>query len=289
MTSRDDLPPEMRRQWLDGDTRERLLAGRVDPDDAPPGYAEVARVLGAAAAPFDPADLGQEAEHVAAARMLITRRSPALGRFDGRSRRMRTKGDRLRLVGVVVLGTLLGTSGLAAAGVLPDSAQDMLSHVLDRVGISVPMGHLPDSSGGPSEHPASSGEPSEHPASSGEPSEHPASSGGQISEIATTTDSTGVGKGAEISSIASGGMSQAGEHGSAEHGTAEHGNARNGTDKAPVSTPNTGGTGTADAASGGHSDAHTDIADQNSDGRSAAGAGNGSGPPSVPPSPGSTH
>ena len=182
---------------------------------------------------------------------------------------MHSKGFRLKVAGLVVLGTLLGTSGLAVAGVFPDTGQDMLSNVLDRVGISVPTG--------------------DHPASSGEPSEHPASSGEQISEIATTTDSTGVGKGAEVSSIASGGMSQAGEHGSAEHGTAEHGSAGHGADVAPVSRPNTGGTSTADAASGGHSEAGTEIADERSNGRSAAGSGSGSGPPSQPPSHGSPH
>ena len=163
---------------------------------------------------------------------------------------MRSKGYRLKVAGLVVLGMLLGTSGLAVAGVFPDTGQDMLSNVLDRVGISVPTG--------------------DHPASSGEPSEHPASSGEQISEIATTTDSTGVGKGAEVSSIASGGM-------------------RHGTDVAPVSRPNTGGTSTADAASGGHSEAGTEIADERSNGRSAAGSGSGSGPPSQPPSHGSPH
>ena len=248
MTSRNDLPAEMRRQLLDGDTLERLLAGRVEPGDAPPGYAEVARVLRAVAAPIDPADLGHESEHVEAARILVTRRSFASDRSDGRPKEMRAKGYRLKVAGLLVLGTLLGTSGLAVAGVLPDTAQDMLSNVLDRVGISVPTG--------------------DRPASSGEPSEHPASSGEQISEIATTTDSTGVGKGAEISSIASGGMSKAGEHGSAEHGSAGHG-----TDVAPVSRPNTGGTSTADAASRGHSEAGTDIADERSSGRSAAGSG----------------
>jgi hypothetical protein len=36
---------------LDDDTAERLLAGRLDPWDAPPPYAAVARLLRAAAAP----------------------------------------------------------------------------------------------------------------------------------------------------------------------------------------------------------------------------------------------
>jgi hypothetical protein len=269
MTSRNDLPAEMPRQLLDGDTLERLLGGRVEPDDAPPGYAEVARVLRTAAVQIDPADLGHESEHVEAARILVTRRSFASDRSDGKRKEMRSKGSRLKVAGLVVLGTLLGTSGLAVAGVLPDTAQDMLSNVLDRVGISVPRG--------------------DHPASSGEPSEHPASSGEQISEFATTTDSTGVGKGAEISSIASGGMSKAGEHGSAEQGTPEHGSAGRAADVAPVSRPNTGGTSTAEAASGGHSEGGTDIADERSNGRSAAGSGSGSGPPSQPPSHGSPH
>jgi hypothetical protein len=47
---------------LDDDTAERLLAGRLDPDDAPPAYADVARLLQAAAAPPSPEELaGQEA------------------------------------------------------------------------------------------------------------------------------------------------------------------------------------------------------------------------------------
>lgn len=47
---------------LDDDTAERLLSGRLDPDDAPPAYAGVARLLQTAAAPPDSDELaGQEA------------------------------------------------------------------------------------------------------------------------------------------------------------------------------------------------------------------------------------
>jgi hypothetical protein len=42
---------------LDADTAERLLSGRLAPDDAPPGYADVARLLQAAAAPPDQVEL----------------------------------------------------------------------------------------------------------------------------------------------------------------------------------------------------------------------------------------
>ena len=139
-------------------------------------------------------------------------------------------------------GVVAGIPGLAAAHALPDPAQHAVSRVFDKVGISVPdTQHAPTTS-----------------------VDHPASTGAEISSIATTTDATGVAKGALISSTASGGKSQAGQHGGA---AAAHGSA-------PVPTPNTGGSGTADTASGGSADQGTSTADQHSGGRSAAGSGN---------------
>jgi hypothetical protein len=49
------FPPEM--PDTPYDPAERLLGGRLDPEDAPPGYAEVARVLRAAAGPPCPDEL----------------------------------------------------------------------------------------------------------------------------------------------------------------------------------------------------------------------------------------
>ena len=68
--------------------------------------------------------------------------------------------------------------------------------------------------------------------------------GAEISELATTTELTGVEKGAAISTLASGGKSQAGQQGEA---TADHSAA-------------TDGAATADEASGGHSTAGADNA-----------------------------
>jgi hypothetical protein len=252
MNPRDDVHSEMR-LILDDHTIERLLAGRVEPDDAPPGYAEVARVLRAAAVAPDPADLGLEIEHVAMAQTLVTRRSSASGPIEESSKRMRSKGYRLKVLGLVVVGTAIGTSGLAAAGVLPDTAQDMFSSVLRRVGISAP----------PRDHPGSSEE--EIPKIAITKHSTGADKRAEISEIATTTNTDGVGKGAENSSTASGGTSQAGEDGSVADEK----------DEVPVPKPNPGGTSTADAASDDRSDAGTEIADERSAGRSAAGSGNG--------------
>jgi hypothetical protein len=245
-----DLPDEMRRPGLDDDTLERLLAGRIDPADAPPGYSEVARVVRAAVASVEDVELLREGEDVAAALGLVSNGCSASTPSHGRSRQTKTLSHRVKLAGVVVLGTLAGSTGLAAAGVLPDPAQDALSGVLERVGISLPASDT-----------------------------HPASSGEEISGIATSTTSTGVAKGAEVSTAASGGVGQAGEHGSGAGGGPAAGSAGG---EPQVSAPNEGGTGTADVASGGASENGTDTADAASEGRSEAGSGNASGPPDRP-------
>ena len=75
---------------LDADTAERLLSGRLDPDDAPPGYAEVARLLRAAAAPADPAELTGQAAAMDAFRTAHARSAKRPG---GERRRVRA-GER---------------------------------------------------------------------------------------------------------------------------------------------------------------------------------------------------
>ena len=93
--------------------------------------------------------------------------------------------------------------------------------------------------------------------------DHPASTGQEISHIATSTSSIGVAKGAEISTAASGGKSQAGPHGHQGHGGGRSSD-----------TPSFGGTGRADAASNGKSTHGTAKANDKSGGRSSAGSGN---------------
>jgi hypothetical protein len=246
----NDLPVEMRRLWLDADTADRLLAGRIHPDDAPPGYSEAARVLRAATTAVDHEELPHEAEHVALAIALMQQPSSASTQPERKARKKRSR-TRLKLGGLIVVGALMGSTGLAAAGALPDAAQDAFSRVLEAVGITVPAS-----------------------------GDHPASSGEQISEIATKTEVTGVDKGAEISSAASGGMSQAGQHGSASAAT--HGE---GAGAPPVAAPNEGGTGTADTASHNASEHGTDTADAKSEGHSSSGSGNASVPQEVPVGP----
>jgi hypothetical protein len=246
MTDWNDPSEEMRGGWLDTDTLDRLLDGGVDPDDAPPGYSEVARVLLAVADTGDHEELAHEVAHVALAVDLVHQRSPMSPPSVRRSKKPSSGSHRGKIGGLVVIGALIGSTGLAAAGVLPDAAQDAFSHALDKVGITVPAG-----------------------------SDHPASSGVELSGIATTTEATGVDKGAEISSVASGGRSRAGRHGSA-------GTARGGLGAPPGHVPDGGGTGTANAASEGASGKGTSVGDEGSGGRSSAGSGNTSVAPSVP-------
>jgi hypothetical protein len=86
---------------LDDDTVERLLDGRLAADDTPPAYAEVARLLRAAAGPARPDELAGQAAAQAAFR----------------AARHRPARVRARLIAVTVAGTLLAGGAAVAAGV----------------------------------------------------------------------------------------------------------------------------------------------------------------------------
>ena len=144
-------------------------------------------------------------------------------------------GDKLAFADVVSNAMLLVQAGLETTA----SAMSFAFHYL---------GTHPDERGNSTSVPSA-------PADAGK--------GAEISELATTTDLTGVEKGAAISTAASGGKSQAGQRGSASGAGA-------------VETPNSGGTGTADTASGGKSVTGPATANTASGGKSAAGSGNAS-------------
>ena len=68
---------------------------------------------------------------------------------SGRKWSARTRFFKTKVASLLVFGTLVGTTGLAAAGALPAPIQDVASKVLAKVGISVPMsdGHPANSAG----------------------------------------------------------------------------------------------------------------------------------------------
>ena len=124
---------------LDDNTAERLVRGRVSPDDAPPGYAGVAKVLQAAAGPAVPEELAGQEPALAtfraygpssAARARPRGREQARpdgrrrGRPDGRGRvdgRGRGRVGALALAGVVAGGLWTAAGAPSPAG-LPSHA-----------------------------------------------------------------------------------------------------------------------------------------------------------------------
>ena len=137
MSDPDALQDEMRRLLLgelgvhpaalDGDTADRLLTGRLEPDDAPPGYAEVAAVLQAAAGPPSPGELSGEASAVATFVAMTRPRSGSRGRA---TERRRAYGSRLAVLAAAALGVLLvGGAAAAATGTLPEPARRVVDSV----------------------------------------------------------------------------------------------------------------------------------------------------------------
>jgi len=125
---------------LDEGTAERLLAGTLDPADAPPAYAAVAQVLTAAAAPPRPEELAGEAETLAHFRS----RPPVPPVRAGR------RLARLTVVAAVLAG-LLSVGGVGfATGVLPRTGQ-WLNRAIQSV-----VGTAPASTAPPRTEPGSS-------------------------------------------------------------------------------------------------------------------------------------
>jgi hypothetical protein len=129
----DALPDDMRRLLaslrptpppVDDDTVDRLLAGRLDPADAPPGYAAVARLLAAATAPAGRDELA--GERAAVAEFLAVAHAhpptPPVPRRAG----MPSKLFRIKAAAAVIAAVLsLGGVAAAATGVLPAAVQRM--------------------------------------------------------------------------------------------------------------------------------------------------------------------
>jgi hypothetical protein len=105
----------------DQDTLERLLAGRLDPSDVPPGYEAVARLLAAATAPAAPDELAGEPEVLAEFAAVVPSHPPTL---IPRRAPMLSKLASVKAA-AAVLAAVLSIGGVAAAatGLLPSQAE----------------------------------------------------------------------------------------------------------------------------------------------------------------------
>ncbi len=269
---------------LDEATAEALLAGRTTAADESLGallaFVEDMRAVGQAPAPAPSAALAsvlasglatEKGDLLATAASNVTGPAPqAAGLPKWRRRTMVESvlsGIMAKLAGLGVLakaGLGLGVAvasvgGAAAAGV--PAAQDAVEAVtsIEFGGQSV---HDTDTTPVEETDEVTEGDDVVLDGDEGEPAGPPeGTKGAVISNLARTTP-PGPEHGAVVSGAASEGKSRAGTNGQGRGGSA------------PVATPNTGGTGTADQASSGASAQGTARANEASGGRAAAGSGN---------------
>jgi hypothetical protein len=126
------LDPDTDPLALEDETVERLLAGELSPDQAPPGYAEVAELLAAATAAPTHGELAGQAAALAELRAVTrARRAPAHVRRAARPPRRRWAG----LAAVALVGALVtGGAAVAATGQLQEPVRDLARSILDTVG-----------------------------------------------------------------------------------------------------------------------------------------------------------
>ena len=198
---------------LDPHTADRILAGVVAPDDSPPGWVHVVRLLDAAA-------LGEQLVELTA-RRTVANMAAVIERLrcadetnqGGRVRQGRRRGS---AAAVFVAATLTIAVGSAAAATHPQAVQRLAARVLAGVG-SGQMNHristVPPS--GPSTTPSSAAAGrAKHGAPSGALRDQHAprnQHGKAVSTVAHTDGLTGRAKGEAVSTVASRGKSHAGQ------------------------------------------------------------------------------
>jgi hypothetical protein len=116
----DDVTPVA----LDVATADRLLAGTVAPEDAPPGYAAVTRLLEAAWAEPTPAELRREAEVVAMTAAVL--RMPSWSAAGAGNAPRRSVLSRPSIAAALIAAGIASSAALSFAGVLPGPAQDLV-------------------------------------------------------------------------------------------------------------------------------------------------------------------
>lgn len=119
---------------------ERLLAGEVAVEDAPPGAIAIVSGITAAQGPSTPDEVSG-AEHLASEMAVIVRHKQAHAAH-------RVLGFRAKTV-LLFLATgaaAMGSAGVAAAanGSLPAPAQQVVAQALAHINVSVPTGHSPN-------------------------------------------------------------------------------------------------------------------------------------------------
>ncbi len=130
--------PFHRRHRPDPSTADRLLAGRVGADDAPPGYRRVAALLDEAGSGF-PEPAGSAAAKTVGAMVTAISGAPA-PEIASRRSPMLKKVLAAKTIAVVSVLALTASGAAAATGNLPDSVQDQVAKAAKHVGLNLPHG-----------------------------------------------------------------------------------------------------------------------------------------------------
>jgi hypothetical protein len=163
MGADDASSAEMRRPFTDSDaeplafdeeTVERLLSGELSPEQAPPGYTDVAKLLAATTAAPGREELAGQAAALAELRA-VTRAGAADHRLAAKPRRRRRVG----LAAVIVVGAFaIGGVAGAATGHLPGPVREAVRSILVTVGGAEPVAPIrPGPSPAPPTRPTGSG------------------------------------------------------------------------------------------------------------------------------------
>jgi len=122
----------------DPSTADRLVAGRIGADDAPPGYRRVAALLGDAGSGFPEPAADAEAATVSA--MVAAIQAEPTPQLSPRRSGMLSKVLAVKTIAVASFVALSATGAAAAGGHLPDVVQDRVANAAKAVGLNIPHG-----------------------------------------------------------------------------------------------------------------------------------------------------
>jgi len=304
MTMDSDSYGEMhRRPFRDtpfsDDTADRLLSGRLPALDAPEPYRGLASLFEAASGAPTHGETAQKATVVAAAMAAMEAASPVHSAATAPLSRRRSMLSKLLTAKAAAAATVavlgLGTAAAAATGALPIGTAN--SHA--DAGLAIATSNSSGTNNGSNGHSKNSGANStgaasnqhaqfglctaflaHHPASVSPATSVPSDKSKTFSALISSHGGL-AGTSTYCQTVVSTTTTTAGSGDSADtNGTENQGkpaDAGKPSSTPPVSTPNSGGTGTADTASGGSSSTGTGAAGSSSSGASSSGSGNSAG------------
>jgi len=127
-----------RRLRPDPSTADRLVAGRISADDAPPGYRRTARLLGDAGSGFSGSISESEAATVGA--MVAAIHGAPAPQVASRRSSLLSKILAAKTIAAVFFVALTATAGAAGTGNLPAGVQDRVANAAKAVGLNLPHG-----------------------------------------------------------------------------------------------------------------------------------------------------